>query len=124
MFADITVEGKKLTALVDIGASDLFASVETTKMLRLDTKAKASHMKVVDSKEVPTLGIAINMDVRLGEWVGKKSIEVIPVDDYDFVISLDILDHINATVASFSNYIVILDPRGQCVVLVSTSHNL
>lgn len=112
MFANIKVVGKKLNALVDTGASNLFAFVETVKMLGLDTKARAAHIKTVNSNEIPTIGTASNMDVRLGEWVGKKTTEVIPLDDYDFVIGLDFVDRINAMIVPFSNYIVILDSRG------------
>ncbi|EOY32412.1 Uncharacterized protein TCM_040319 [Theobroma cacao] len=39
MFTNITMVGKRLNALVDTGASNLFASVDIAKMLGLDTKA-------------------------------------------------------------------------------------
>ncbi|EOY14334.1 Uncharacterized protein TCM_033715 [Theobroma cacao] len=118
MFTNITVVDKKINALVDTKASDLFTSVETVKMLGLEVKVGVAHIKTVNNKEVPTIGTASNVSIRLGEWVSNESIKVIPFDDYDFVIRLDFLDCITVMVVPFSNCIVVLDPRGQCVVLV------
>ena len=47
-----------------------------------------------------------------------ESIEVIPLDDYEFVVGLDFLDHINALLVPFTNYLCILNPRCQCIMLV------
>ncbi|EOX93419.1 Uncharacterized protein TCM_002296 [Theobroma cacao] len=74
MFANILLVGKKLNALVDTGTSDLFASVETAKMLRLNTKAGASYTKTINSKEVPTKGTMSNVIVQQAKWVSKESI--------------------------------------------------
>ena len=50
--------------------------------------------------------------------MGKESIEVIPFDDYEFVVGLDFLDRINALLVPFANCLCILDPRCQCIVPV------
>lgn len=55
MFVDIVVAGHKLKALVDTGASDLFASEETARKLGLEVKKGNGWIKTVNSKEVPTL---------------------------------------------------------------------
>lgn len=62
--------------------------------------------------------MAHGVELQLGDWKGKETLEVISLDDYDFVIGLDFLDRINALLVPFANCICILDPRCQCIVPV------
>ena len=64
------------------------------------------------------MGVVQGAQVQLGQWTGKESIEVIPLDDYEFVVGLDFLDRINALLVPFANCLCILDPRCQCIVPV------
>ena len=64
------------------------------------------------------MGVVQGAQVQLGQWTGKESIKVIPLDDYEFIVGLDFLDHINALLVPFTNCLCILDPRYQCIVLV------
>ena len=72
----------------------------------------------VNSNEVPTMGVAQGVELQLGDWKGKETIEVISLDDYDFVVGLDFLDRINALLVPFANCLYILDTRCQCIVSV------
>ena len=56
--------------------------------------------------------------MQLGDWKGKKTIKVIPLDDYDFMVGLDFLNLINALLVPFANCLCILDTRCQCIMLV------
>ena len=58
MFTDIMVAGTKVTALVDTGASDLFVAEGTAKRLGLKVSKGNGWIKTVNSKEVPTMGVA------------------------------------------------------------------
>ncbi|EOY03878.1 Uncharacterized protein TCM_019088 [Theobroma cacao] len=69
MCVNIMVAGKKPNALVDTSVSDLFAFVNTAKMLGLDTMVRASHIKTVNSTEVPTLATVSNVSMQLGQRV-------------------------------------------------------
>ena len=116
MFVDIIVAGKKLSALVDTGASELFMSDEAAKKLDLHVEKASGMIKTVNSKERPIVGIAKGVKLELGSWHGKENIKVIPLDDFDFVIGLDFLDRINALLAPFADCICILDPDQKCLV--------
>ena len=65
------------------------------------------------------MGVAKAMDLQLGDWKGKETIEVIPLDDYDCVFGLNFLDWINALLVPFVDCICILDARYQCIVPVN-----
>ncbi|OMO74467.1 reverse transcriptase [Corchorus capsularis] len=118
MFVDIEVAGHKVNALVDTGASDLFVSEGGAKKLGLKVDKGQGWIKTVNSKEVPTMGVVQGVELKLGAWSGKDNIEVIPLDDYDFVVVLDFLDRINALLVPFADCVCILDPRCQCIVPV------
>ncbi|PPR85318.1 hypothetical protein GOBAR_AA35377 [Gossypium barbadense] len=58
MFADIMVAGKKLNALVDTGAFDLFMSEGAAHILGLKIKNEPGWIQTVNSESVPIKGIA------------------------------------------------------------------
>ncbi|PKI50610.1 hypothetical protein CRG98_028997, partial [Punica granatum] len=103
------------------GASNLFISEEGAKKLGLRVERTRGRLKMVNSEEVPTCGVAKDVDIRIGQWSGKKTIEVIPLDDYDFVIGMDFLDRIDALLVPFADCICVLDAKCQCVVPVKRS---
>ncbi len=121
MFAEIVIGGKQISALVDTGASNLFISEEGAKKLGLRVEQTRGRLKTVNSKEVPTCGIARDVEIRIGQWSSKEVVEVIPLDDYDFVIGMDFLDRIDALIVPFADCICILDARCQCIVPVKRS---
>ncbi|KAL3522775.1 hypothetical protein ACH5RR_015609 [Cinchona calisaya] len=116
MFTDVEIAGHKLSALVDTGATDFFISIEAAKKLNLQVGKGMGTLKTVNTKEVPVHGLASNVDVAMGQWKGKTSLEVIPLNDYDVVIGLDFLDRISAMLLPFADCICILDSQYQCVV--------
>ncbi|KAH1032919.1 hypothetical protein J1N35_045093 [Gossypium stocksii] len=84
MFVDIIIAGRKLNALVDTGALDLFMSKETTRDLRFKIKKESHWIKIVNSKSVEIEGVAIEMELQLGDWTGKDIVNVIPLDNFKF----------------------------------------
>ncbi|EOY22271.1 Uncharacterized protein TCM_014489 [Theobroma cacao] len=123
MFANIMVNGQMLEALVNTKASNLFVTKGAVKKLSLKPNRKASFIKMMNSKEIPTMGSTI-VNVQLGAWKGKQPIGVIPMDGYDCVIGIGFLNKINALLVPFVNCICVLGTKGQCVVPVKKRCNL
>ncbi|KAG8474454.1 hypothetical protein CXB51_034098 [Gossypium anomalum] len=107
MFVDIIVAGRGLNALVDTGASDLFMSEEMAKELGLKIEKDSGRIKTVNSESIPITGMAKGVKIKLGQWTGKATIKVIPLDDYDFVVGLNLLDRLNADIHPSENYMTI-----------------
>lgn len=61
-------------------------------------------------------GVARDVEVHIGKWKSKETIDVIPLNDYDFVIGLGFLNMIYALVVPFVDSICMLNTHGQCVV--------
>ncbi|OMO94934.1 hypothetical protein COLO4_16141 [Corchorus olitorius] len=107
---------KDRTSKGGLGASFLFVSEGGAKKLGLKVDKGQGWIKTVNSKKTPTMGVAQGVELKLGAWSSKDNIEVIPLDDYDFVIGIDFLDRINALLVPFADCIYILDPRCKCIV--------
>ncbi|PPS07798.1 hypothetical protein GOBAR_AA12846 [Gossypium barbadense] len=91
MFADIMVAGKKLNALVDTGASDLFMFEGAAHKLGLKIENEPGRIKKMNSESVLIKGVAKGVNLQFGNWTGKASIKV------------------NATICLSGNFMVISD---------------
>ncbi|KAE8719061.1 cytochrome P450 78A7-like [Hibiscus syriacus] len=118
IFVDVNVAGQKLSALVDTGASELFMSEPTAKILGLHVKKENGSIKTVNAEEVPIAGVAKGIELTVGRWSGRETIKVIPLDDFDFVLGLSFLDRINVFPVPFADCLCILDQKQQCIVPV------
>lgn len=107
---------------MDTGASNLFLSEQAAAKLGIKMNSVGGWVKTVNSKRVRTKGIANGVDVQLGQWHGVEDIEMIPMDDYEVVVGLGFLERIKAIPIPHSDCLCILDPKGQCMVLVRQGH--
>ncbi|PKI72750.1 hypothetical protein CRG98_006835 [Punica granatum] len=114
-------EKEEETRLGSLRASNLFISEEGAKKLGFRVERTRGQLKTVNSEEGPTCDVAKDVDIRIGQWSGKVTVEVIPFDDYDFVIGMDFLDKIDALLVPFADCICVLDAKCQCVVMVKRS---
>ena len=63
MFVDIIMASRKLNALVDTGASDLFMSEEAACKQGLKIDNEVGRIKTVNSESVPIKGVAKGVDL-------------------------------------------------------------
>ncbi|XP_010027163.2 uncharacterized protein LOC104417618 [Eucalyptus grandis] len=105
IFIDVKIGGTTMSALMDTRASDLFISKKATKKLNLPVETSdADWLKTVNSKEIPTSGMARDVELHLGPWTAKRISRF--------------LNRINAGVMPFADCICILDKWCQCMVLI------
>lgn len=97
MFVDINIAGQKRSALIDTGASDLFMSEKAAKKLGLSIRKSNKKIKVATSEKAPTVGVVRDVEIQIGKWKSKEEFEVIQLSDYDFVLGLNFLVRIQAT---------------------------
>ena len=119
MFVDINIAGQKRSALIDTGASDLFMSEKAAKKLGLAIRKSNKKIKVATSKKAPTVGVVRDVELQIGEWKSKEEFEVIRLDDYDFVLGLNFLVRIQATLQPWADQIhIVTGPSTKTVVPV------
>ncbi|PPR86898.1 hypothetical protein GOBAR_AA33793 [Gossypium barbadense] len=108
MFVDINMAGQKWSALIDTEASNLFISKRAAKKFGLLIKKLSKKIKTVNSKEAPTVRVACNVELQIGEWNGKEDFEVIQLDDYDYMIGINFLDRIQIVLFPWADEIHIV----------------
>ncbi|KAE8718446.1 cytochrome P450 78A7-like [Hibiscus syriacus] len=94
----------------------LYLSEQAAKKLDLQVEKTSGFIKTVNTKEVLIVGEERGIKLSIGGWIGKESIKVIPLDDFDFVIGISFLDRINAFPLPFVDCLVICDPKHKCIV--------
>ncbi|PPS12026.1 hypothetical protein GOBAR_AA08605 [Gossypium barbadense] len=72
MYVDINIAGQKKSALFDTGASNLFVSEKTVGKLGISISKSTKKVKTVNSKEVPTMGVAQGVELQIGQWKSKE----------------------------------------------------
>ena len=115
-FVEATVNGTKVRALVDSGATHNFVSVDEAKRLRISATKGSGTFKPVNSKAKPMEGVARDVRVKIGEWEGTVDLSVVPMDDFDLVLGLEFLDKVRAFPMPFANTLCILDGGKTCMV--------
>ncbi|PPS10870.1 hypothetical protein GOBAR_AA09766 [Gossypium barbadense] len=119
MFIDINIAGRNESSLIDTGASDLFISEKAGKKLGLSIKKSNRKIKTINFKEGPTVGVVREVELQIGEWKGKEEFEVIQLDDYDYVLSLNFLDRIQTVLYPWADQIhIVTGPLSKIVVPV------
>ncbi|KAH7843139.1 hypothetical protein Vadar_013087 [Vaccinium darrowii] len=116
MFVEMCVNGKPTRALVDIGATHNFVSVEEAKRLGLKPTKEAGWLKAVNSEAKPLLGVARGVDIRIGSWDGKIDLTVAPMDDFQVVVGMDFLSKVKAVPLPYLRSMAILEEKTPCMV--------
>lgn len=88
--APCEIEGKRVMALVDSGASRSLISLKLVEELGLVVVPKTGQLKQVTAgSEVPRIGIVRNVNLRCGRKKIDAMLEVVNLDDYDLVVGGD-----------------------------------
>lgn len=111
MFTDNFVAGTKVNALVDTDPSHLFISDFVANKLGLKVEKAGGWLKTINSKEIPTVGCRPRSEREPSHRcvACKKTLKVIILDEYEFVIGIDFLDQVNALIVPSGNHLYIAD---------------
>ena len=92
MFIDASLNGKAAkSVMIDTGATHNFISEAEAKRLGLKLQKDAGRMKAVNSKALPTAGLAKQVRVQMGTWEGLIDLIVVKLDDFDVILVMDFL---------------------------------
>lgn len=99
---DVKVIVTPMSTLVDTCITNLFISKEATKNVKLKVEKRMSRLNTVNFKQVSVDVVEKRMEMQLGPSSNKVYIEVIMLDDYEFVLRLEFLNHTNEMLVSFA----------------------
>ncbi|GJX55553.1 putative retrotransposon gag domain, aspartic peptidase domain protein, partial [Tanacetum coccineum] len=91
-YVEATINGVKVRALVDSGATHNFVAVDEAKRLGINATKGSGTIKAVNSPAKAIHGVAKDVRAKIGEWEGMIDLSVVPMDDFKVVLGLEFLD--------------------------------
>ncbi|KAJ7960030.1 Gag-asp_proteas domain-containing protein [Quillaja saponaria] len=102
--------------MVDAGATHNFISERKAVSLGLKVAKNTSKIKAANSDAQAVLGMAYNINVKIGEWRGKIHLLVVPLDDFDIIFGNAFLVKAWAAVIPYLGGILVMDDKQPCFV--------
>ena len=116
MYVRAKINGQSVRALLDMGATHNFVSVDEAKRLGLKATKEGGTMKTVNSPVKPIVGIAQSVHITLGTWSGKLDFSIVPMNDFKMVLGMEFFDQVHAFSLPATNSLSILDGSKACMV--------
>lgn len=91
MFVNVKVNGQVVREMVDTGATHNFLSDWIVARLGLRVDKGNSKMKAVNYEAKPIVRVAKIVPLQIGEWSGKFYLMLVPLDDFHFILGLELL---------------------------------
>lgn len=109
LYADVSVGGQVVDAMLDIGAIHNFIDLQEAKQLGFKLSKGTSTIKVVNSQAKSVHGIARGVVVKIGDWLRKLDFTIVPMDDFKMVLGLALFCQTLAFSVPALSFLVILD---------------
>ncbi|GJW66461.1 putative retrotransposon gag domain, aspartic peptidase domain protein [Tanacetum coccineum] len=81
-YMEATINGVKVCALVDSGATYNFVADDEAKWLGINAMKGSGKIKAVNSLAKAIHGVAKDVRAKIGEWEGTIDLLVVPMDDF------------------------------------------
>nr|GEZ76750.1 hypothetical protein [Tanacetum cinerariifolium] len=115
-YMEATINGVKVRAFVDFGATHNFVVDNEAKQLGINTMKGNRTIKAVNSEAKPINGVSKDVREKIGELKGTINLSVVSMDDFKVVLGLEFLDMVRAFPMPFANSLCILDGGKTCMV--------
>ncbi|XP_057964296.1 uncharacterized protein LOC131155282 [Malania oleifera] len=89
MYVDLFLNGKKIRAMIDTGATHNFIADSEAQRLELQVVKDVGKIKAVNSPALTTVGVVPKVVCQMGSWSGTVDFTVAPLDDFDVVLGMD-----------------------------------
>ncbi|TYH76661.1 hypothetical protein ES332_D04G100900v1 [Gossypium tomentosum] len=91
MFVNVKVNGQVVREMVDTGATHNFLSDRIVARLGLRVDKGNSKMKAVNYEAKPIVRVAKIVPLQIDEWSGKFYLMLVSLDDFHFILGLELL---------------------------------
>ncbi|GJZ39976.1 putative retrotransposon gag domain, aspartic peptidase domain protein [Tanacetum coccineum] len=115
-YVEATINGVKVRALVDSGATHNFVADDEAKRLGINATKGSGTIKAVNSLAKAIHGVAKDVQEKIGEGEGRINLLVVPMDDFKVVLGLEFLEKVRSFPMPFANSLCILDGGKTCMV--------
>ncbi|XP_068657943.1 uncharacterized protein [Aristolochia californica] len=116
LFITLKLAGHTIKAMVDTGTTHNFLSEEEARRLRIRGEKDGSKMKAVNSAACEVQGIAKNVPVVIGKWVGFLNFTIVGMDDFKVILGMEFFTVCRAFVMPHVGVVGIMDEQSPCTV--------
>ncbi|XP_019058307.1 PREDICTED: uncharacterized protein LOC104816062 [Tarenaya hassleriana] len=116
LYADVEIYGKIVPVMFDTGASHNFMDAGEAKRLKLRVDGSGGTVKPVNSPAQNASGIARDVRIQIGDWVGKTDFTILPMDDFRVVLGLTFFRSVSTFIPASTTTLVIIDKDKPTIV--------
>ncbi|GAV63754.1 gag-asp_proteas domain-containing protein [Cephalotus follicularis] len=115
------VQGQQVSAMVDTGATHSFLAERMVTRLSLRVDKHTSRIKAVNSQAQAMAEMAHGAQISMGDWAGKIDLMVVPLEDFDLILSNDFFISEMVIMMPHLCGLFIMNERSPCFV---SGHNV
>jgi hypothetical protein len=116
LFVPIEANSQRTSAMLDTGATHNFVAAHMVEKLGLKVGNCPNQLKAVNSEAQPVIGMAHAVSLRVGDWTGKVTFLVVPLDDFDIILGNAFFVLAKAVPMPFLGGLLIMDEEQPCFV--------
>jgi len=118
MFGDMKVNGKRIRAMIDTGATHNYLALTHVECLGLVVGKGRGHVKGINSPPQPVGGIANEVPVKLGRYEGNFNLRVVIIDDFELIVVLEFLRQTNTMPIPYASMLMMMQTNGakHCII--------
>ena len=116
MHVHVLLNGIRVKAMVDSGATHNFVATSEASRLNLKLVEDDSPIKAVNSKAQKIQGIAKDVLLQVGECKGKINLLCVPLDDFNLILGIDFFLKSKAALIPHLGGLMILEEKQPCFV--------
>jgi hypothetical protein len=85
------LNGKSVTTMVDSGVTHNFLREDMVQRLGMQPEPMQTTFKTVKSGVERVVGVAKDVLLKLGDWCGRMSFTIVPMDDFEVVLGQEFM---------------------------------
>ncbi|XP_068636916.1 uncharacterized protein [Aristolochia californica] len=116
LFISLTLVGHTVKAMVDTSATHNFLLEEEARRLRIRGEKDGSKMKAINSAAREVQGIARNVPVVIGKWIGFLNFTIVDMDDFKVIFGMEFFKVCKAFIMPHVGVVEIMDEQSPCTI--------
>ena len=92
---DMKVDGKRVVAMVDTGATHTFVDDKVAAKYGLKMTKCPKYVQTVNAKAQAIVGMVFDVSMVAGEWNGKQNLMVMPLGDFEVILGADFVEEVS-----------------------------
>jgi hypothetical protein len=116
LYVPIKANSQSASAMLDTGATHYFVAAHMVERLGLEVSSCPNQLEAVNSEAEPEVGVAHAVSLRVGDWAGKVTFLVVPLDNFNIILGNALFVLAKAVPMPFLGGLLIMEEEQPCFV--------